>query len=128
MSKSEVRRMTGCEISIRKYDTGKPVQVINVKGYIDAHTYPELEKVLNSLIAKGNYNLIVNLKRAEYMSTMGFGALFGMVGKVRQNQGDLRLVSPLKIRRIANLIGCSSVIEIFDSLKEALSSFKKLAK
>ena len=117
--------MIGCEITTRSYDVGKPVQVIDVHGFVDAHTYSELAKVLDGLIAEGNYNLVLDLKKLEYISSAGFTVLLATVRKVREKQGDLRMVNlPPRIRKIADVLGCSSIIKIFDDSKEALASFK----
>ncbi len=117
--------MIGCEITTRSYNVGKPVQVVDVNGFVDAHTYSELAEVLNGLIAGGNYDLILDLKQLEYISSAGFTVLLATVRKVREKQGDLRLVNlPPKIRKIADVLGCSSIIKIFDDSKEALASFK----
>lgn len=117
--------MVGCQITTRSYDVGKTVQVIDVNGFLDAHTYCELEKVLNSLIAEGNYNLVLDFKELDYISSAGFTVLLSTARKVREKQGDLRLVNlPVKIRKIADVLGCSSVIKIFDDPKEALASFR----
>ncbi|MCD5391158.1 STAS domain-containing protein [candidate division NPL-UPA2 bacterium] len=125
--------MVGCEITTRSYNVatgtasggGKLVQVIAVHGFVDAHTYSELAEVLNGLIAEGNYSLILDLKKLEYISSAGFTVLLATVRRVREKQGDLRLVNlPPKIRKIADVLGCSSIIKIFDDPKEALASFK----
>ena len=85
----------------------------------------ELAKALNSLIDEGSYNLVLDLKKLEYISSAGFTVLLATVRKVREKQGDLRLASlPPIIRKIADVLGCSSIIKIFDSPKEALTSFK----
>ncbi len=125
--------MIGCEITTRSYDVatstasggGKLVQVVDVNGFVDAHTYSQLAEVLNNLIAEGNYNLILDLKDLEYISSAGFTVLLATARKVREKGGDLRLVNlPLRIRKIADVLGCSSIIKIFEDQKEALTSFK----
>ena len=42
-----------------------PVDVLEVKGFLDAHTAPELENVFNNLINEKHYKVVVNFKELQ---------------------------------------------------------------
>ncbi|MCD5391160.1 STAS domain-containing protein [candidate division NPL-UPA2 bacterium] len=116
----------GCEISTRTFDLGeKIVQVVDVSGFLDAHTSPQLEKTLSSLVEGGNYSLILDLKGLDYINSASLGLLMGIAKRVRAKGGDLKLVNlSEKINKILTILGFSKVLKVFDQTKEALASFK----
>lgn len=118
--------MIGCEISTRTFDLGeKIIQVIDVSGFLDAHTSSQLEKTLSSLVEGGNYNLILDLNGLAYMNSASLGLLMGITKRVRLKGGDLRLMNlSEKINKIVSVLGFSKILKVFDQTKDALASFK----
>ncbi len=118
--------MIGCEISTRTFDLGtRIVQVVDVSGFLDAHTSSQLENTLNSLVEAGDYNLILDLKGLDYINSASLGLLMGIAKRVRPQGGDIRLVNlSEKINKIISVLGFSKVLKLFDQTKEALTSFK----
>ena len=45
------------------------VSVLEVKGYIDAHTAPQLEGAINDLITKNMYRIVVDFDGLKYISS-----------------------------------------------------------
>ncbi len=118
--------MIGCEISTRTFDLGeKIVQVVDVSGFLDAHTSSQLEKTLSSLVEGGDYSLILDFKGLDYINSASLGLLMGIAKRVRDKQGDLRLLNLSgKINKILTILGFSRLLKVFDQTKEALASFK----
>ena len=118
--------MIGCEISTRTFDLGeKIVQVVDVSGFLDAHTNSQLEKTLSSLVEGGDHNLILDLKGLDYINSASLGLLMGITKRVRSKEGDLRLVNlSEKIDKIVTILGFSKILKVFDQTKDALASFK----
>jgi len=116
----------GCNIDMKDHKVnGGLVKVINVSGFLDAHSFPEVEKALNTVVDKGSYHLVLNLGGLDYISSAGLGVLIGVAKKVREKKGDLKLSQlPEKIYRIVNLLGFSRILDIFNTDEEALSAFK----
>ena len=116
----------GCNIDMKDHKVnGLQVKVINVSGFLDAHSFPEVEKALNTVVDKGSYHLVLNLGGLDYISSAGLGVLIGVAKKVREKKGDLKLSQlPEKIYRIVNLLGFSRILDIFNTDEEALSAFK----
>jgi anti-sigma B factor antagonist len=101
-----------------------PVSVIEIQGYLDAHTAPELESAIDTLVKGKKYNIIVNCRDLTYISSAGLGVFMAYIEEVRKNQGDIKLtnMSP-KIYNVFDLLGFPLLYEIFKDEKEALKRF-----
>jgi len=113
--------MEGFAVSRKDNDT---VSILYIKGYLDAHTAPELEKALQTLVDEKSYNVIVNFKDLNYISSAGLGVFMGFIEDIRNHDGDIKLtnMNP-KIYRVFDLLGFPSLYEIFDDEAEAVARF-----
>jgi len=110
------------EVNVRPL---KRVQLVEVSGRIDHHNAPLLEQKLNEVIDAGNFRLVVDLSRVDYISSAGLRVLLGIRKKVRRwNRGDLRLAA-LKpaIKDTFDLVGFTRIFDIYDDVVEAVGSF-----
>jgi anti-sigma B factor antagonist len=104
---------------------GKSVQVLNLTGQLDAHTFSALQKELEELGDAADPRVVLNCQDLEYVSSAGLGVLKKMSREFRDKAGDIRLASlPPKISNVVNLLGFNQVIQVFGSLDEAVDSFK----
>lgn len=107
-------------------ETVADLAVVKVEGFLDAHTAPELEKVLNELLEKKQYQVVLDLLRLEYISSAGFGVLMGAISSFRENKGDLKLVQlPPRVYKVFDLLGFTKLFQVFDTLAEATAAFEK---
>jgi anti-sigma B factor antagonist len=102
------------------------INVVYLKGYLDAHTAPNLESTFSNLIEKGKYKIVVNFKDLAYISSAGLGVFMAFIEKVRDSAGDIKLSSMSdKVFNIFDLLGFPLLYEIFTAEDEALSKFKE---
>jgi anti-sigma B factor antagonist len=67
---------------------------------------------------------VVNLSKVRHINSTAIGALVGAAKKLRQKKGDLKVFGLAdNIKRTFNLVGASSVIEIYESENSALAAF-----
>lgn len=101
-----------------------PARVIDLNGYLDAHTAPQLERALQDLLESCIYNIIVNFRDLAYISSAGLGVFMAFIEDVRSNGGDIKLVgmSP-KVYNVFDLLGFPMLYEIFDDEPEARDKF-----
>ena len=100
------------------------VSVINLNGYLDAHTAPILENNFVELIEKKRFQIVVNFKELSYISSAGLGVFMAYIEKIRESKGDIKLSSMNdKVYNIFDLLGFPLLYEIFKSDTEAINKF-----
>ena len=94
---------------------------LTIKGFLDAHTFEELEKTINELFEGDSYRLVVDLSGLNYISSAGAGVFIGAIGTAQDNNGDIILVKPsANVREVIDLLGLSQIFTIKESSEEAL--------
>jgi anti-sigma B factor antagonist len=111
------------------YRDGEGVSVIELKGYLDAHTAPDLETAFQKLLTEKKYNVVVNCRDLSYISSAGLGVFMAYVEDIRKNMGDIKLtnMSP-KVYNVFDLLGFPILYEIYKDEQEAISRFKEIKK
>lgn len=114
--------MSSFEVSRRDEES---VSVIDIKGYLDAHTAPVLEKEIQNLIDADKFNIVVNFNELDYISSAGLGVFMGFIEDVRDKKGDIKLTNMTnKVFKVFDLLGFPAIYEIFKDEKEAVMRFK----
>jgi anti-sigma B factor antagonist len=101
------------------------IHTVALKGQLDAHTAPELERFLEHLIrTEKRTRLVLDFTSLEYISSAGLGVLMGFIEEVREQGGDIKLASvPEKIFHVLDLLGFPVVFRIHPQVAEAVSEF-----
>ena len=108
---------------------GEDVSVIELKGYLDAHTAPDLETAFQKLLSEKKYNIIVNCRDLSYISSAGLGVFMAYVEDIRNNKGDIKLTNmTAKVYNVFDLLGFPILYEIYKDEKEAVLRFKEAKK
>lgn len=103
------------------------VSVIDVKGYLDAHTAPELENVFNRLLDDKQFRVVVNFDGLKYISSAGLGVFMAYVETMRENKGDIKFSNMKEnVYNIFDLLGFPILYEFYKDEKEALQKFDML--
>ncbi len=102
------------------------VTVMNIGGYLDAHTAPELEKEFDKLLAENKYKVVVNFKELSYISSAGLGVFMAYIETMRENGGDIKFCE-LKddVYEIFDLLGFPVLYEFFKTEDEAIKKFNE---
>jgi anti-sigma B factor antagonist len=118
--------MSTFKINVRESSN---VHVLDLKGYLDAHTAPDLEKAFQDLLDGKKYRIIVNCKDLTYISSAGLGVFMAYIEDVRKNQGDIKLsnMSP-KVFNVFDLLGFPLLYDITKDEAEAVQKFTSLKK
>jgi anti-sigma B factor antagonist len=105
-----------------------PARVIDLNGYLDAHTAPQLEQTFQQLLEAEQYKIIVNFRDLAYISSAGLGVFMAFIEDARGNNGDIKLVgmSP-KVYNVFDLLGFPMLYEIYDDEGEARQKFIETA-
>jgi anti-sigma B factor antagonist len=119
--------MSDIKISL---DTAGPrgeISVVRVDGVIDTMTATDLEKVMNSLMERRRYNIIVDLGGVDYISSAGWGIFISNIREIRQHSGDIKLARMIpNVYEIFELLEFDSILKAFDGVEKAKSDFEGL--
>ncbi len=109
--------------------TADTVDILELKGYLDAHTAPKLEEALQKLLETRRFNIVVNCRDLSYISSAGLGVFMAFIEDVRKNAGDIKLtnMSP-RVYNIFDLLGFPLLYEIFKEENEAVKKFFERSK
>ena len=115
--------MSDFKIAQRERDT---VNVIELKGYLDAHTAPRLEEAFQTLVNGNRFNIVVNCRELSYISSAGLGVFMAFIEDVRKHDGDIKLsnMSP-KVFNVFDLLGFPLLYEIVPDESEAVKRFTR---
>ncbi len=104
-----------------------PVHVLELKGYLDAHTAPKLEETFQDLINKGHHKIVVNCNDLSYISSAGLGVFMAFVEDVREQKGDIKFSNmSQKVYNVFDLLGFPLLYEIFKQEGEAIEKFNSV--
>jgi anti-sigma B factor antagonist len=100
------------------------VSIINLKGFLDAHTAPTLENNFTQLINDNKYKIVVNFEDLAYISSAGLGVFMAYIENIRDNKGDIKLTNMSdKVFNIFDLLGFPLLYEIYKNEDEAIKKF-----
>ncbi len=101
------------------------VQLVQVGGALDMHSFPRLESELRRLFNHGHHRLVLDCEGLDYIGSAGLGALIGFAKEAREHEGDLRLLNvPPHIYRIIELLGFTKVLQVHTEETAAIASFQ----
>ncbi len=108
---------------------GEGVSILELKGYLDAHTAPDLENAFQRLLTDRKFNIVVNCRDLSYISSAGLGVFLAYIEDVRKNKGDIKLTNmSAKVYNVFDLLGFPILYEIYKDEKEAIVRFRDSGK
>ncbi len=100
------------------------ISIINLKGFLDAHTAPTLENNFTQLINDNKFKIVVNFEDLAYISSAGLGVFMAYIESIRDKKGDIKLTNMSdKVFNIFDLLGFPLLYEIYKSEEEAIKKF-----
>ena len=114
--------MNGFSVETEEKDA---VVILNLSGYLDAHTAPQFEEEIETAIKEKKFKMVVNLEKLDYISSAGLGVFMGYIEDIRENDGDIIITnSSEKVYKVFDLLGFPNIFKIFDTMEESLNEFK----
>jgi anti-sigma B factor antagonist len=117
--------MKELRIATRDIDGGS-VTILDLDGYLDKRTTPELERSISALVDKGQLRVIVNCEKLQYLSSDGMGVFLAHLIKIRKSGGDIKFCSMKdEARTVLSVLGLSKLLTVKDTERDALAEFRK---
>ena len=110
--------------SITKQKLQNGVVFLTVGGFLDAHTFEELEKTISEFFDQNIYRVIVDLSKLDYISSAGAGVFIGAIGTAQENEGNIVIVKPSpNVKEVFDLLGLSQIFTFAETREAALKEF-----
>lgn len=94
--------------------------IVVLKGEVDVYTSPRLKQELVEAVDAGCVNMVVDLRRLEFIDSSGLGVLVGGLRRVKEKGGTLRLVCDKEsILKVFRITGLDRVFAVFDNAEDA---------
>lgn len=112
------------EFKIEKENAEKGIVIVSLSGYLDAHTFEQLEETIGDLFGKGCYKIVVNLSGVEYISSAGAGVFIGALSEAHEHKGNIVLMNPTpNVREVFDLLGLTQIFQVVEERSAALAVF-----
>jgi anti-sigma B factor antagonist len=112
------------EFQIARETIAGDTDVLQVSGFLDAHTFEQLEEALNGLFAQGRYRIVVDLSAVGYISSAGAGVFIAALSEAEENGGRVVIMSPTKsVLDVFDLLGLTTLFSIAWNRNEAMAAF-----
>lgn len=100
------------------------VVLLTAEGFLDAHTFEQMEKAIQGLFTEGKHKIIVGMEKLDYISSAGAGVFIGAIGTAQENDGNLVLLRPTpNVREVFDLLGLTQIFPIANDVPEAIAYF-----
>jgi anti-sigma B factor antagonist len=99
------------------------VQVLKLAGYLDGHTFVDLERKFEDLYKRGKYRLVIDLSGLNYIASAGVGALINSHHQASSNKGSVQLANAgPNIKEIFDILGLDSIFTMYTSVQTAVKA------
>ncbi len=97
------------------------VNIVSLKGRLDAGTSSLLEDALNGLIAAGETKILVDCRELDYISSAGLRVLLASAKQSKKQNGAITLcsLSP-NVKQVFEISGFTSIFPISATREEAV--------
>ncbi len=98
------------------------ITILKLEGELDVYTSPKLKEKIVTLISAERPFVVLDLEGLSYMDSTGLGVMAAGLKRVRENDGNIVLVSPRKIiQKILEITNMDVSLKIYQSYEEAIA-------
>jgi len=101
-----------------------PVQIISFVGKIINENAYQISRNINKLFETGNYNIILDLSKLEYINSVGVAMLLTIIKTVDQHSGKV-VIGGLNhfLENVIRLMELPKKVRIYNTVDEAKSNW-----
>jgi len=102
------------------------VAVVLINGGFIQENLDEFKKFMTDLFDKGSLNVVLDMGKCGYVTSMGLAAIFTFKKSFREAGGDIRIACINRlIRNLFQLTNLQMAADIFETVEEGVRSFQK---
>lgn len=108
------------------FRSGDHIQILDLKGELDAHTASELEAALQKCQEEEHHHIVVNGENLQYISSAGLGVFMAYIEEVRDQGGDIKIAAlQPRVYNVFDLLGFPMLFDIVETEEEAVEKFRE---
>ncbi len=116
--------MEGIQISVYYVGVQEDIALIQIGGYLDTVTSPQLETALEDVTEEGYANIICDLGSVNYISSAGWGIFVSKIKRLRDMGGDLVLSKMIPdVFDVFRLLEFDRILKFYDNTDKAIKEF-----
>ncbi|MGM0443604.1 MAG: STAS domain-containing protein [Fibrobacterota bacterium] len=101
-------------------------RVVHFKGDLDATNVEQVVENVFSLIDEGTVNIIADFSQLRYVNSTGLGILLHFSKSAKEKGGSFKVCEVNdNVYEIIDIIGATTLLEIYDTVEDAINSFKE---
>jgi anti-sigma B factor antagonist len=99
-------------------------QIIRFTGDLDATNVESVLDRICNLVNEGKVMIVADFKKLRYVNSTGLGILLHLSKSAREKGGSFKIANVNEnVYEIIEIIGATSLLDIYDTVDEALASF-----
>ena len=116
--------MEGIQISVYYIGAQEDIALIQLGGYLDTVTSPQLENALEDVTTEGYCHVICDLGNVNYISSAGWGIFVSRIKMIRDMGGDLVLSQMIPdVFDVFKLLEFDRILKFYDTTEKAVKEF-----
>lgn len=99
--------------------------IVRIDGNLDLHTVDTLRTRIEERMTRevGIQNIILNLKRVDFIDSSGLGFIIGRYKQMSNHGGKLKIINVNdSIKQVFKLSGVLNIVDVFTDEQEALQA------
>jgi anti-sigma B factor antagonist len=102
------------------------VSILALDGYLDAHTAPQFENVIQEEFDAGRIRILVDCAGLTYISSAGLGVFMSFIEDIREAGGDIKLcgMTPT-VYQVFEILGFPELFQILPDRAAGLQQFSQ---
>jgi anti-sigma B factor antagonist len=110
------------DFSIAHHLVGE-IAVVEVSGWIEIGSAPQLRDTLISVIDDGHVHLVIDLSEVVFLDSTGLGVLIGLLHRLRSRDGSLALAGASdRVYKVFHTTQLTKVLTITDTVADAIAA------
>ena len=97
-----------------------PVAIVRVGGQLDASNSLQFQDQLHQNIGNDSRNLILDMGKVSYISSVGIGILIGLMNEAKSRGGQMLLINlQEEVQRVLRIVGFLKMAKVHENEKAA---------
>jgi anti-sigma B factor antagonist len=99
------------------------IAIVEVSGWIEVSSAPQLRETLISLIDEGHLHLVLDLSKTVFLDSAGLGVIVGLLHRLRSRDGSLAIAGAKdRVHRAFQISKLSQILTLTDTVADGIAA------